>query len=129
MTGETQMTLASRLLSWHKSKVVRCARLQLPGPCATRYCRMCRPPLKRGFGDFIATQWVGLLTTSGTPPEIVKRLNTAVNEALKDEGIQAKLAQQGVKTVGGTSEQFRSLIATDLANWERIARATKIEPQ
>jgi len=82
-----------------------------------------------GYRDFVATQWIGLLTTAGTPPDVVRRLNGAVNEALKDKDVQARLAQQGVKTVGGTAEQFRQLIDSELANWERIARAAKIEPQ
>ena len=82
-----------------------------------------------GYDSFVAVQWVGLLTASGTPPEIVQRLNAAVNEALADKNVQARLAEQGVKTVGGTSEQFQSLIATDVLNWEKIARETKIERQ
>jgi tripartite-type tricarboxylate transporter receptor subunit TctC len=129
IAGETQMTLASPLavLSQIKGGTLRAIatagrvrEAQLPDVPTTA---------EAGFSGFVAAQWIGLLTASGTPPEIVQRLNAAVNEALEDKNVQARLAQQGVKTVGGTSEQFRSFIASDVLNWERIARETKIERQ
>jgi tripartite-type tricarboxylate transporter receptor subunit TctC len=129
ITGETQMTLASPLavLSQIKGGMLRA----IATAGSRREAQLPELPTtaESGFPAFVATQWIGLLTTRGTPPDIVQRLNAAVNEALKDKDVQERLTQQGVKTVGGTSEQFRSLIAADLLNWERIARTAKIGPQ
>jgi tripartite-type tricarboxylate transporter receptor subunit TctC len=82
-----------------------------------------------GFPDFEAIQWVGLLTTAGTPKSIVDRLNVEVNKALKDSDLIAKLAQEGMLPGGGTPTEFASLIATDIRNWKETARAANIKPE
>jgi tripartite-type tricarboxylate transporter receptor subunit TctC len=82
-----------------------------------------------GFPDFEAIQWVGLLTTAGTPKEVVDRLNTEVSKALKDPDLVSKLAQEGMLPGGGSSAEFRSLIATEIKNWKETARAASIKPE
>jgi tripartite-type tricarboxylate transporter receptor subunit TctC len=82
-----------------------------------------------GFPDFEAIQWVGLLTTAGTPKDVVDRLNAEVNKALKDPDLIAKLAQEGMLPAGGTPAEFRSLIATEIKNWKETARAANIKPE
>ena len=63
---------------------------------------------EKGFPDFEATQWVGLLTTAGTPGDVVARINAAVNQALADRDLIARLAQQGMSPGGGTGYPGRS---------------------
>jgi tripartite-type tricarboxylate transporter receptor subunit TctC len=82
-----------------------------------------------GFPDFEALQWVGLLTTAGTPPGVVERLNAEVNKALKDSNLIGKLAQEGMLPAGGASAEFASLIATEIKNWKGTARAADIKPE
>ena len=82
-----------------------------------------------GFPGFEAIQWVGLLTTAGTPKEIVERLNGVVNRAIRDDDMIAKLAAQGVSPAGGTPEDFHKLIATEIRNWTEIARAANIKAE
>ena len=83
---------------------------------------------KSGFPDFEAIQWVGLLTTAGTPKAVVDRLNAEVNKALKEPDLIAKLAQE-MLPAGGTSAEFASLIATEIKNWTETARAANIKPE
>jgi tripartite-type tricarboxylate transporter receptor subunit TctC len=68
-----------------------------------------------------------LLTTAGTPKEIVDRLNAEVNRALRDPDMMAKLAAQGVTPAGGTPAEFQQLISTEIKNWTEIARAANIK--
>ena len=82
-----------------------------------------------GFADVEAIQWVGLLTTAGTPDDIVGRLNAEVNHALHDPELIARLAQQGMSPAGGTPDAFRRLIAREIANWLEVARAANIHPE
>jgi len=82
-----------------------------------------------GYPDFEAIQWVGLLTTAGTPKQIVDRLNAEVNRALGDPELIKKLALQGIAPAGGTPEDFQKTIATEIRNWTAIARAAKISAQ
>ena len=84
---------------------------------------------EQGFPGFEAIQWIGLLTTAGTPKPIVERLNTEVNRALREPDLIAKFAQQGLATAGGSAADFARTIATDIRNWTEIARAANIRAE
>ena len=81
-----------------------------------------------GFPGFVAEQWLGLLTTGGTPKPIVARLNAEVNKILRDPDLVAKLALQGTTAAGGTPEEFRALILDEMRNWKEIAQKANIKP-
>ena len=84
---------------------------------------------EQGFPGFEAIQWIGLLTTAGTPSEIIERINLELNRALRDPDLIAKFAQQGIAPAGGTPADFQRTIAADLKNWTEIARAANIKAE
>jgi tripartite-type tricarboxylate transporter receptor subunit TctC len=84
---------------------------------------------EQGFADFEAMQWVGLLTTAGTPGDVVARINAAVNLALQDKDLIMRLAQQGMSPGGGTAAEFGARIAREIADWQSVARAAGIKAE
>ena len=84
---------------------------------------------EQGFPGFEAIQWIGLLTTAGTPTEIIQRLNAEINRALRDPDLIAKFARQGISPAGGTPAEFQHTIAADLKNWTETARAANIKAE
>jgi tripartite-type tricarboxylate transporter receptor subunit TctC len=86
-------------------------------------------PAEAGFPGFAAEQWLGLLTTAGTPKDIVAKINAEVNRALRDPELTAKLAQQGTTAAGSTPDEFRKLIATEIRNWKETAQRAGIAAQ
>jgi|RhiMethySRZTD1v2_1073278.scaffolds.fasta_scaffold41266_2 tripartite-type tricarboxylate transporter receptor subunit TctC len=82
-----------------------------------------------GYPDVEAIQWVGLLTTAGTPKDIVDRLNAEVNRALRDPEMIAKLALQGVSPAGGTPAEFQKVIAGEIRRWTEVARSANIKAE
>ena len=82
-----------------------------------------------GFPGFVAEQWLGLLTTAKTPKDIVDKINTEVNKALRDPDLIAKLAQQGTVAAGTTPAAFKTLIATEIKNWKETAEHARLKPQ
>jgi tripartite-type tricarboxylate transporter receptor subunit TctC len=82
-----------------------------------------------GYPDFEAIQWVGLLTTAGTPKEFVERLNAEVNRALRDPDMIAKLALQGVSPAGGAPADFQKVIASEIRRWTEVARSANIKAE
>jgi len=81
---------------------------------------------EQGFPGFEAIQWVGLLTTAGTPRTVVERLNDEVNRALRDPDLLGKLAAQGISPAGGSAEEFQATIAREIRKWTEVARAANI---
>ena len=82
-----------------------------------------------GYPGFEAIQWVGILTTGGTPKPIVERLNAEVNKALRDGPTVARFAQLGVAVAGGGSADFHKQIMSEYRNWVDVARAAGIKAQ
>ena len=84
---------------------------------------------EQGFPNFEAIQWEGLLTTAGTPREVILRLNAEVRQALRDPDLVAKLAMLGVSPAGGSPEEFQALIGKEIRSWTEIARAADIKAE
>jgi tripartite-type tricarboxylate transporter receptor subunit TctC len=129
VAGQTEFTVLSPLVSLPQIAAGNLRALAV-GSLA-RYPQLPDVPTvaESGFPDFEAIQWVGLLTTARTPKDVIDRLNTEVNKALKDPDLIGKLAQEGMLPGGGTSAEFRSVIATEIKNWKETARAADIKPE
>jgi tripartite-type tricarboxylate transporter receptor subunit TctC len=80
-----------------------------------------------GFPGFEAVQWLGLLTTAGTPDDIVAKINLEVNRALREPDLAAKLALQGTTAAGGSPDEFKELIVNELRNWKAAAQRANIK--
>lgn len=79
-----------------------------------------------GFPAFKAQQWYGLLAPSKTPPEIIARLNREVAEAMRAPDVAEKLRAAGTEPIGGTSAEFETFLAKEIATWAQVAKANNI---
>jgi tripartite-type tricarboxylate transporter receptor subunit TctC len=129
VAGDTQFTAISTLLSL--PQIQSAALRAIASGSLTRDPQLPDLPTvaEQGFPGFEAIQWIGLLTTAGTPTEIIERLNAEVNRALRDPDLIAKFAQQGISPAGGTPADFQRTIAADLKNWTETARAANIRAE
>src|SRR5437016_5205218 len=57
--------------------------------------------IESGFADFQSTSWTGLLAPHGTPPDIIAKLNGAVNAALQTAEMKAALDKLAGEGLGG----------------------------
>jgi len=129
VAGDTQFTAISTLLSLPQ---IQAGTLRaIANGNATREPQFPELPTvaEQGFPGFEAIQWIGLLTTAGTPKEVVERINAEVNRALRDPELITKFAQQGIVPAGGTPAEFQRTIATDIRNWTETARAANIKAE
>jgi tripartite-type tricarboxylate transporter receptor subunit TctC len=82
-----------------------------------------------GLPGFDVTSWYGIVARSGTPPDIVRKLNRDMVEALQNEDVKGKLSGLGLEPVGNTPEEFAALIKADTAKWSGVIRRANIKPQ
>ena len=129
VAGDTQFTAISTLLSL--PQIEAGALRALATGSLTREAQFPDLPTvaEQGYPGFEAIQWIGLLTTAGTPKEIIERINGELNRALRDADLIAKFAQQGLAPAGGTPAGFQRTIATDIRNWTETARAANIQAE
>jgi len=84
---------------------------------------------EQGFPDLVAPgeDWMGFVVRSGTPNDIVTRLNQAVNKALTKPKVRDAYAALGVEPVGGTPAEFGSLIKSQLVYWGNVVKEAQIK--
>jgi tripartite-type tricarboxylate transporter receptor subunit TctC len=81
-----------------------------------------------GFRNFDPSFWIGLAAPKATPPEVVARLNKAMNIALADTQMKARAQVNGWELVGGAPKVFEEAIAQDLAAYPGLIRKLDIKP-
>jgi tripartite-type tricarboxylate transporter receptor subunit TctC len=75
------------------------------------------------------TTWYGFFVPSGTPPEIVARLNTTINDILTEQVVQERLTKAGVVVRGSTADAFGKFMASELVRWNAVREAAGIPQQ
>lgn len=76
-----------------------------------------------GVPDFIAGSWTGIFAPAGTPPAIIARLNTLLNDLARDPAYRTRLANIGVQSQTGSAEELGRWVVTERARWSDLARS------
>lgn len=80
-----------------------------------------------GFPNYEAQTWIPLLGPTGTPPEVVQRLNAALVKILGDKKVVDQLGRGGWLPWYKTADELSKLMVDDLAKWRKIITDAKIE--
>lgn len=82
-----------------------------------------------GLSQFDAYSWNAMFAPAGTPEGIVRRLQTAVDAALRDPEVAGKLEQQGtVPMPGYNREQTAAFMAREYDRWVPFVRQMGVKP-
>ena len=68
------------------------------------------------------TAWHGIAVAAGTPAPIIKRLNDTLNAIFAEPAVKKRWEEIGSPIVGGTPEQFGSLVLTESVRLGRIVK-------
>jgi tripartite-type tricarboxylate transporter receptor subunit TctC len=80
------------------------------------------PTIGETVPGYEVTSWSGVIAPAGLPRPVLDRLNAAVNEAIREPQLRARLADLGSEGGGGTPEEFAALIRRDSAKWAEVVR-------
>lgn len=80
-----------------------------------------------GVKGFDYSPWYGFFAPTGTPPDVVLKLHTAINKVLKDPEIVNKLGVQGLEVQALSREQFSQIVTRDIAKWDSIIKKLDIK--
>jgi tripartite-type tricarboxylate transporter receptor subunit TctC len=87
------------------------------------------PTLNEFLPGYEASGWLGVGAPKGTPAEIMDKLNDAINAALADPKIKARVSELGGEAFGLSPADFGKLIAADTEKWAKVIRAANIKPE
>jgi tripartite-type tricarboxylate transporter receptor subunit TctC len=80
------------------------------------------PALAEFVPGYEASAWYGLAAPKDTPPEVIATLNTAVNAALTDPQLEARLADLGAEPRPMSPAQFREVIVKETGKWAAVVQ-------
>jgi tripartite-type tricarboxylate transporter receptor subunit TctC len=80
-----------------------------------------------GFPNLIIQDWFGILAKTGTSPQIVTRLNEAMNKALAKPRVREAIAKMAAEPVGGTPAEFGKFLSSELAHWAKVVKESGIK--
>ncbi|MBN8965282.1 MAG: tripartite tricarboxylate transporter substrate binding protein [Rhizobiales bacterium] len=83
--------------------------------------------VEAGLPDWQASSWFGLMAPAGTPPDIIKRLQTETAKALRQPSMQRFITESGIKLVGNTPDEFARLIVSERKKWGDVIKAANIQ--
>jgi tripartite-type tricarboxylate transporter receptor subunit TctC len=82
-----------------------------------------------GLKDYELIAYFAMFAPAGTPPEIVAKLNQAINAAASSKELQEKFAPIGFIVEPGTPEALAQRTVRETAKWAKAIKDAKIEPQ
>jgi tripartite-type tricarboxylate transporter receptor subunit TctC len=82
-----------------------------------------------GLPDVLAENWYGMLAPAGTPPAIVAKLNAAFRTAMNDPTTVKHLEELDTSVKTGSPEDFRKMLASELALWTGVVKAAHIQAE
>lgn len=82
---------------------------------------------EQGFPNFDISVWYGMLAPTGTPREIINRLNSELTKAVTAPDMKPKLAQAGVEPLTSTPEEFSAFIRSEAARFDKVIKEAGIK--
>ena len=82
-----------------------------------------------GVPGFAINGWYGIIGPAHLPPDVVARLQKAIETALHDPVLITRLEQEGEEVSGGTPEQFGALIRSDYEKYRTVVASAGVQPK
>ncbi len=80
-----------------------------------------------GMNDFEADQWYGVVAPTGTPAEIISKLNEGINAALNSAELKRRLSAEGAVANPTTPAAFGRYIASEIERWKPVITSGRVK--
>ncbi len=80
-----------------------------------------------GVPGYEIVSWQGIFAPAGTPPEIVKRLNTEIVKILNMPDVRERMEALGVDPVANTPEEFAAFQKAEIAKWAKVIKEGNVK--
>ena len=85
--------------------------------------------IEAGVPGYDVTQWFGLMAPAGTPRPVVMRLHAEVTKALQRPDLRERYAAEATEPVMNSPEEFAAFVASEIARWAPVVRASGAKPE
>jgi tripartite-type tricarboxylate transporter receptor subunit TctC len=85
--------------------------------------------IEAGVPGFEISAWYMVFAPRKTPPEVLDKLNHAIDTALADPEFAKQMAAQGVVLVGGSLAQADAFLNSEISRWGTVIKAAGIKAE
>src|SRR5215472_15114164 len=87
------------------------------------------PTVDEFVPGYEASSWFGVGAPKNTPPQIIDKLNDAINAGLADPTIKARLDDLGCVPMPMTAAEFGKFIADETEKWGKVVKLSGAKPE
>jgi tripartite-type tricarboxylate transporter receptor subunit TctC len=87
------------------------------------------PTVAETLPGFLNDGWYGVFAPAGTSATITNRLNAEINRALANAEFSKHVESLGMEPAGGTPQDLRAWVRSELARWTKAVRDAGIQAQ
>lgn len=87
------------------------------------------PAISEALPNYEVVAWTAMAAPAGTPPQIVRRLNTELINLLGQPDLRAEFAKLGLDIRTRSPEQTAAFLAAETEAWARHVKAAGIAPE
>jgi tripartite-type tricarboxylate transporter receptor subunit TctC len=85
--------------------------------------------IEAGYPEYVLSFWTGMVAPAATPPDIIAKVNDALNDALKSPPVKASLAKFNIDPNITEPKEFAEFLKGESAKWGGIIRTTGIKAE
>jgi tripartite-type tricarboxylate transporter receptor subunit TctC len=82
-----------------------------------------------GLAGYNASSWNAIAAPAKTPQAIIEKLNKEINTALASPEVKGKLLELGVTARGGSPNDLKNLLTSEIKKWQGVIERAKIPKQ
>jgi tripartite-type tricarboxylate transporter receptor subunit TctC len=86
-------------------------------------------PIGNVLKGYSVETWFGILAPAGTPPEIVNKLNAAINTTLATPQLRDRFLTYGVEAMASTPAELTTIIAAEIPAWRRVIEERHVKAE
>ena len=122
MGGQVNMTFDNITTAWALAKGGKLRALAVTTAKRSPVAPDVPTLAESGLPGYEVGSWQGVFAPAGTPPEIVKRLNTEIVKIIKSPDVQKKLIDLGAEPVGDSPEEFQAFVKAEVVKWGDVVK-------
>jgi tripartite-type tricarboxylate transporter receptor subunit TctC len=122
MGGQVNMTFDNITTAWPLAKGGKLRALAVTTAKRSPVAPDVPTLAESGLPGYEVGSWQGVFAPAGTPPDIVRRLNTEIVKIINSPDVQKKLLELGAEPVGNSSEEFAALVKAEVVKWGDVVK-------
>jgi tripartite-type tricarboxylate transporter receptor subunit TctC len=82
-----------------------------------------------GISGYDVVSWNALFAPAGTPPEVIRTLNDALQQILADPDVKKRLIALGIEAKASTPDEISARLTSDIERWGKVIDRSGIQKQ